>query len=155
MVANVPDSTNRCRAQSGFIARIRGSDVRIGVICDEFGTFTQSPLYRQHPDLGETSGHVSFVPRTDVSGTELSAGSPSFDVTKGLRPGVQRIHLAQLRPALCRPDVIFINWISDGRQGMHTAFMEVGRRCAIDGQTEKFRSTVVAARVHQLLASID
>src|SRR5258705_1711747 len=28
MVANVPDSTNRCRAQSGFIARIRGSDVR-------------------------------------------------------------------------------------------------------------------------------
>jgi hypothetical protein len=30
MVANVPDSTNRCRAQSGFIARIRGSDIRIG-----------------------------------------------------------------------------------------------------------------------------
>jgi len=66
MVANVPDSTNRCRAQSGFIARIRGSDVRIGVICDEFGTFTQSPLYRQNPDLGETSGHVSFVPEAEV-----------------------------------------------------------------------------------------
>jgi hypothetical protein len=114
--------------------------------------FSASP---SAPDIARRRRHFAFVPRTDVSGTELSAGSPSFESQRVCGPESKEYTSRNCVHALCRPDVIFINWISDGRQGMHTAFMEVGRLCAIDGQTEKFRSTVVAARVHQLLASID
>ena len=45
--------------------------------------------------------------------------------------------------------------LNDNRRGLQARLMDMTSRRAIDPQAEQFRTTVVAARVHQTLALID
>jgi hypothetical protein len=49
---------------------------------------------------------------------------------------------------LCLHSAMVIDFLNLNRHRVRATLMNVGNRCAIDQEAEKFRATVVAARIH-------
>ena len=50
---------------------------------------------------------------------------------------------------------MIIDLLDGNRHGLRATVMDIGNRCAIDQQAEQFRTTIVAARIHQVLTPVD
>jgi len=58
-------------------------------------------------------------------------------------------------PSLRRHSAVIIDLFDSNRRGVRMVLLDMGNRSAIDQKAEQFRTTVVAAGIHQALALVD